>query len=128
MSLSVLVLQIARLGFTCHSHYRIRKSLSRHHHTIINVINLSLTYCHRGVPVFQEMNWLGGALNSDLLFTKVLTSGLTLFNFQHQNSLQSLVDPTRNDVQLSSSDYQRFKKHSPKYTPDVSPAGVINNQ
>ena len=45
--------------------------------------------------------------------------------FQHkkdvlyQNSLQGLVDPTRNDVTLSSSDYQRFKKHSPSYSSDA---------
>ena len=45
--------------------------------------------------------------------------------FQHkkdvlyQNSLQGLVDPTRNDVTLSSPDYQRFKKHSPPYSSDA---------
>jgi len=37
----------------------------------------------------------------------------------YQNSLQGLVDPTRNDVTLSSSDYQRFKKHSPSYSSDA---------
>jgi len=54
--------------------------------------------------------------------------GFHVFNmttFQHkkdvlyQNSLQGLVDPTRNDVTLSSSDYQRFKKHSPSYSSDA---------
>lgn len=36
------------------------------------------------------------------------------------NSIHNLVDPTRNDVQVSTSDYHRFKKHSPTYASDVT--------
>ena len=92
---------------------------------------LALTYRHFVTitallfPVFQETICLGGAqfnLSSIHQGVNILIKSI---QFQHQNTLQTLVDPTRNDVQLSSTDYQRFKKHSPKYTSDVSPAGVI---
>ena len=119
-------LQIARLGFTRHSHFRIRKSSFIV--TIINVQMLALTYCqhHTSISCLPGDNLLGRSTAFNL---SSIHQGVNILikscQFQHQNTLQSLVDPTRNDVQLSSTDYSRFKKHSPKYTSDVSPAGVI---
>jgi len=42
------------------------------------------------------------------------------FKLHTTNSIHNLVDPTRNDVQVSTSDYHRFKKHSPTYASDVT--------
>ena len=71
---------------------------------------------------------LGGA-QIEVLNVVILTTNCCQLlqhkkDVHYQNTLQDLVDPMKNDVQLSHTDYQRFKKHTPSYTSDVPSTGV----